>query len=186
MVHYRPVGRTTFDGTMMTRRLTTIAATFLVAFATGAAAQSSTPFATFKQWNAYTHTDNEGKVCYIASQPQDSKYSATISSRDPAFFLVTTRPAANTRNEASIIIGYPFKRESKVTVDIDGQKFSLFTQADGAWMEDPTQETALIAAMQSGSKMTVSSTSLRGTEVVDTYSLAGVTAALQAVAKECP
>ncbi len=170
----------------MPRLLTTIAATVLVASAAGAAAQSSTPFATFKQWNAYTHTDGEGKVCYIASQPQDSKYSATISSRDPAFFLVTTRPAANTRNEASIIVGFPFKRESKVVVDIDGQKFTLFTQADGAWMENPGQESALITAMQSGTKMTVTSISLRGTEVVDTYSLSGVTAALKAVAGECP
>jgi hypothetical protein len=163
-----------------------IAVSFVLLSGGVAAAQSATQFGTFKQWNAYTHNDSGGKVCYIASQPQDSKYSATIKGRDPAFFLVTTRPSASTRNEASIIIGYPFKAESKVTVDIDGQKFTMFTQGDGAWMEDPTQESALITAMQSGSKMTVSGISSRGTETTDLYSLSGVTAALSAVAKECP
>ena len=40
--------------------------------------------------------------------------------------------------------------------------------------------------MKKGSKMTVSSTSSRGTGVTDSYSLSGVTAALDAVTKECP
>jgi invasion protein IalB len=170
----------------MQKRSIIIAALVLLASGAGAAAQSATQFGTFKQWNAYSHSEADGKVCYIASQPQDSKYSATIKQRDPAFFLITSRPAANTRNEASTIIGFPFKAESKVTVDIDGQKFTMFTQNDGAWMEDPTQESALITAMQSGTKMTVSGISRRGTEVSDNYSLAGVTAALSAIAKECP
>ncbi|MEO8669449.1 MAG: hypothetical protein ABI399_13090, partial [Bauldia sp.] len=96
----------------MQRRSIIIAATLLLASGAGVSAQSATQFGTFKQWNAYSHTENDGKVCYIASQPQDSKYSATISQRDPAFFLITTRPAANTRNEASVIVGFSFKRES--------------------------------------------------------------------------
>jgi hypothetical protein len=154
--------------------------------AAGALAQQATQIGTFKQWNAYTHSEAEGKVCYIASQPSDTKYSSPIKQRDPAFFLVTTRPAANTRNEASTIIGYPFKADSKVIVDVDGQKFTMFTQNDGAWMEDTGQEAALIAAMQSGTKMTVTGTSRRGTEITDTYSLSGVTAALNAIGKECP
>lgn len=152
----------------------------------GLAAEAATQIGSFKQWNAYTHNDQEGKVCYIASQPQDSKYSSTIKGRDPAFFMVTTKPAKNIRNEASTIIGYPFKADSKVIVDIDGKKFTMFTQADGAWMEDQTQESALIAAMKAGTQMTVSGTSRRGTESSDSYSLSGITAALDAIAKECP
>jgi hypothetical protein len=162
------------------------AALLLVGSAAGAVAQQATQIGTFKQWNAYTHTEAGGKVCYIASQPSDTKYSTPIKQRDPAFFLITTRPASKTRNEASTIIGYPFKPDSKVIVDVDGQKFTMFTQNDGAWMEDTSQETALITVMQSGTKMTVTGTSRRGTEITDTYSLAGVTAALKAIDKECP
>ena len=118
----------------------------LLGSAGGASAQQANQIGTFKQWNAYSHSDANGQVCYVASQPQDSKYSAEVKGRDPVFFMITTRPAANVRNEVSTIIGYPFKAESKVTVDIDGKKFSMFTQNDGAWMEDASQESVLIDA----------------------------------------
>jgi len=170
----------------MQKRSIITAALMILGGTVCATAQSATQIGTFKQWNAYTHSEAEGKVCYIASQPSDTKYSSPIKQRDPAFFLVTTRPAANTRNEASTIIGFPFKPDSKVTVDIDGQKFTMFTQNDGAWMEDTSQEAALITAMQSGTKMTVTGVSRRGTEITDSYSLSGVTAALNAIGKECP
>lgn len=165
----------------------TLLFTALVAVSAPAlAAEAATQIGSFKQWNAYTHSDAEGKVCYVASQPQDSKYSGTIKGRDPVFFMITNKPAKNVRNEASTIIGYPFKADSKVSVDVDGQKFTMFTQADGAWMEDQAQETALIKAMKSGSKMSVTGSSRRGTESTDSYSLAGISAALDAIAKECP
>jgi hypothetical protein len=151
-----------------------------------ASAQQANQIGTFKQWNAYSHNDANGKVCYAASQPQDSKYSSEVKSRDPVFFMITTRPAANVRNEVSTIIGYPFKAESKVTVDIDGKKFTMFTQNDGAWMEDASQESGLIDAMRAGTRMTVSGVSRRGTQTSDMYSLAGITAALEAIGKECP
>ena len=165
-------------------------ALLVVASTTLALSQAATPIGSFKQWSAYTYTDAEGKSCYIASQPQSSKYSREISGRDPAFFLVTTRvssdPAKTVRNEASTIIGYPFADNVKVTVEIDGATtFTMFTDKDSAWIENPAQEADLIAAMQKGNHMTVVGKSRRGTLTTDTYSLSGLTAALDAIAKEC-
>jgi hypothetical protein len=163
------------------------AATILVAATGLAAAQQAPSIGTFKQWNAYSSTEGGGKTCFIASQPQDSKYQPnTVKTRDPVFFMVTTIPAKNIRNEASTIIGYPFKAGSKVTVTVDTNSFTMFTDKDSAWVEVPTQEAALIDAMRHGTKMVVEGTSRRGTVSTDTYSLAGVTAALDAIAKECP
>ena len=125
-------------------------------------------------------------MCFVASQPTDSKYSRTISGRDPVFFMVTTIPTKKIRNEASTIIGYPFADNSKVTVNIDGTQFTMFTDKDSAWVENPSQESDLIAAMRAGRSMTVEGTSRRGTVSTDTYSLSGITAALEAMAKECP
>jgi hypothetical protein len=162
----------------------------VVASTTIALSQAATPIGSFRQWNAYTYTDGDGKSCYIASQPQSSKYSREISGRDPAFFLITTRvssdAAKNVRNEASTIIGYPFKAESSVTVAIDGQKFTMFTREDNAWFNDRASEASFVEAMKTGNDMTVEGTSGRGTVTTDTYSLAGVTAGLDAIAKECP
>ncbi|MBZ0227413.1 MAG: invasion associated locus B family protein [Bauldia sp.] len=168
----------------MNARILLTAAT-VVAWAT-APAQSASSIGSFKQWNAYTSAEPDGKMCFVASQPTDSKYSRTISGRDPVFFMVTTIPTKKIRNEASTIIGYPFADNSKVTVNIDGTQFTMFTDKDSAWVENPSQESDLIAAMRAGRSMTVEGTSRRGTVSTDTYSLSGITAALEAMAKECP
>lgn len=171
---------------MITRTLFATAAMVLAA-TIAMPAHSATSVGSFKQWGAYTSTESGGKMCFVASQPTDKKYSKEISGRDPAFFMVTTIPAKNIRNEASTIIGYPFADNSKVTIAIDGgSKFTMFTDKDSAWIENPAQEAELIAAMRAGTRMVVEGTSRRGTITTDTYSLSGVTAALEAMAKECP
>jgi invasion protein IalB len=154
----------------------------------GAQSQSATPVGTFKDWNVFTANDASGKVCFIASQPTDSKYSKPVSGRDPAFFQITTIPAKSIRNEASSIVGYTFAADAAVTVDVDGTTFKMFLDAsypDTTWAQ-PDQEAALVEAMKHGTKLTVNGTSKRKTTVSDTYSLAGISAALDAMAKACP
>lgn len=163
-----------------------LAVTALLATATAAIAQpAANHIGAFTAWNAYVANAPDGKMCYAASQPQDSAYSQPISSRGPAFFMITRAPAKNVMNEASTIIGYPFKANSKVTVDIDGQAFSMFTDGDAAWLENQSQEQAFIDAMKAGRSMKVVGTSGRGTITTDTYSLSGVTAAINAITGEC-
>ncbi len=143
---------------------------------------------TFEYWSTFTQDNPDGKMCFIAAQPQDKKYSQPVSGRDPAFFMVTSIPAKNIRNEVSTIIGYPFAPNADVTVDIDGQKFKMFTsesQGDTAWSV-ADQQAALVDAMKAGHQMTVTGQSKRGTVSNDTYSLRGVTAALDKAASECP
>lgn len=174
----------------MTVRTLIPGALILIASTMAALPQEAKPIGSFRDWSAYTFSSSSEKSCYIASQPESSKYSQDISGRDPAFFLVTTRiatdPSKTVRDEASTIIGYPFKEGSKVTIDVDGQKFTMFTQGDAGWFEDLGAEDSFITAMKAGNKMTVEGMSGRGTVTTDTYSLSGVTAGLAAVAKECP
>ncbi len=164
----------------------------LVASTSWAAAQSAAPaptlINTFKAWGAYYSTEGNDKVCFAAATPQSSKYSRTVSSRGDTYFMITTIPAKNIRNEASTIIGFPFKAGSDVTANVDGTDFKMFfndAAGETSWAI-PDQEAALIEAMKKGAKMTVTSTSSRGTGVSDFYSLSGITAALDAVAKQCP
>ncbi|MEP0321713.1 invasion associated locus B family protein [Bauldia litoralis] len=171
----------------MNARILFTAAALSVGLTAIAPALAATSIGTFRQWGAYTSTENGGKMCFVASQPTEKKYSKDISGRDPAFFMVTTIPNKNIRNEASTIIGYPFADNSKVKVEIvGGGTFTMFTDKDSAWIENPAQEADLITAMRKGSRMIVEGTSRRGTITTDTYSLSGVTAALEAMAKECP
>jgi invasion protein IalB len=176
---------------MMTTRTLFFAGAFLVSTANAfaqAPAGGPSPVGTFNSWSAYTSTDGGAKTCFAATQPTGSKYSRPNVKRGDAFFMITSIPSKNIRNDASTIVGFGFKAGSDVVVDVDGQKFKMFfndSTAETSWAV-PDQEAALIAAMKKGSKMSVSATSGRGTEITDNYSLAGITAALNAVAKECP
>jgi hypothetical protein len=165
------------------------AALFLAGTGALAAAQTgaATTLGSFKQWTAYTSSDSGGKMCFIAAEPTDSKYAPSKpKSRDKAYFMVTIIPSKKIKNEASTIIGYAFKDSSKVTVDVGGKKFTMFTDKDNAWIENQAQEASLISAMKGAKTMTVAGTSKRGTTTTDTYSLTGLGSALDAIAKACP
>jgi invasion protein IalB len=167
---------------MQLRWFSTVALMLLACTAT-AAAQTPSRLGVFKDWTAYSYTDGRGKVCYAASQPKDTEPKNV--NRDPIFFMVSTRPADRINNEVSVLVGYPLKQDSKVSVDIDGKTFSMFTKEDGAWVENIADESVLVDALKAGSKMVVKGTSRRGTNTTDQYSLSGVSAALDSVAKAC-
>jgi len=153
------------------------------ALAGAAAAQEPTPLGEFNDWAAYAYKNNGGDVCYIVSQPKKSEPQGV--KRSPVFFLVTDRTADKVKNEVNTIIGYTFKKDSSVSVDIDGNKFVLFTHDDGAWSDSSEHDNQIVNAMKAGIKMVVTGTSSRGTETVDTYSLSGVTAAMAKIDDAC-
>jgi Invasion associated locus B (IalB) protein len=171
---------------IMNRRFLIAALAALLAPSAAALAQQDV--GTFQYWTTFTQDDPDGKMCFIASQPQDKKYSQPIQGRDPVFFMVTSIPAKGIRNEVSTIIGYPFAPGQDVTVDVDGTKFKMFTsdtQGDTAWAV-ADQQAALVDAMKAGHTMSVAGQSKRGTVTTDIYSLRGVTDALNKAASECP
>lgn len=136
-----------------------------------------------KDWSAVTAGAQKSKVCYALSKP--TKLEPSSLNHGDVFFFVSTRPGENVRNEPSIQVGYNFKEGSRVSVDVDGSKFSLFTRGDGAWVETPAEEAKLVDALKRGRTLAVGGTSGRGNATTYAFSLAGVSAAIDAIAKEC-
>lgn len=134
-------------------------------------------------WAAYTAPEKKGKICYIVGEPKKSEPSNV--KRDPVHLLVTHNTADKTTNVVSFIAGYTFKEGSDAAVDIDGKGFSLFTKGDTAWARDSATDKALVEAMIKGKEATIKGTSSRGTQTVDTYSLAGFTQAIGEIDKAC-
>jgi hypothetical protein len=168
---------------MTTRRTLGLMLAVLVGATAGAAAQSTTALGQFSRWTAYTYLAGGGKVCYVVTQPSESAPKGV--NRDPVYVFITNRPKEGVRHEVSVITGYPYKEGSKTEVKIGSDSFVMFTKDDGAWMQNAAEESRLIASMKAGSDMIVSGTSRRGTVTTDTYSLAGVTAALKKIDGEC-
>lgn len=155
------------------------ALTALFALTAAAAAQSPTRIKQFDAWGAYSYDSGGNKVCYVLSVPT-AKAPTDVDHGD-IFFLISQRPGQNISYEPQAMMGYQLKEASKVEVDVDGKKFSLFTRGNSAWVENAAEEPQLVAAMRAGARMTVKAVSRRGTNTTYTYSLKGVTAALEQV-----
>ncbi len=146
-------------------------------------AQAQTPKALkqHKAWGAYTYNDAKaGTICYILSIPTAKEPSDR--NHGDVFFLVSQKPDGSKSFEPQVEVGYPLKSNAAVTVTIDGKSFKMFSKGNNAWLEDVSQEPVLINAMRSGRSMRVASQSSRGTQTSYTYSLSGVTAALNEAA----
>ena len=76
-----------------------------------------------------------------------------------------------------------------MTAQVGKDKFTFFTQNDGnsgsAWVKENADEVRLVEAMRRGSRLIVTGTSTRGTDTRDSYSLSGVSAALDKIHAEC-
>lgn len=166
-------------------------AAFALTAATGALAQGAAKpslVGTFNDWTMWAYTgsyngNGEGKVCYIYSEPERMQPDRLDHGR--VSFSVTISPSQGVGNEANFVAGYALKEQSPVTVDVDGKKFTMFTQGDSAWLVNKEEEPQLLAAMKAGRSMVVKATSRRGNQTTYNYSLSGVTAASDKMLAEC-
>jgi invasion protein IalB len=172
---------------------TTIALlTLAVGAMTPAAAQKKSPaeqavlLGQFGDWGAYKATPNGKEVCFALSKPTSGVTDPPGRNRDPAYAFISTRPAEKVKNEVSVIVGYPQKPGYDAQAVIDGSaKFTLYTQDDGAWVKNAAQESQMVETLRKGTQLVITSESSRGTKTTDTYSLKGVSDALDKVAAEC-
>lgn len=137
----------------------------------------------FEDWSAVTFKEQGNLVCYITSEPL--KEEGDYTKRGRVYALVTHRPANDSFDVVTFITGYTYQDGSDVTVKIDDQSFTLFTNKNGAWAMDSDTDRKLVEAMVKGRKMTVRGVSSRGTETTDTYSLMGFSRAYRTINEAC-
>jgi len=136
-----------------------------------------------KGWDAYVDTVKGAKVCYVIGKP--SKSEPVSAKRSVIFASVTHRPAEKRLNEVSFNSGYLFKEGSDADLAVDGKKFSLFTDKEGAWTRDAAGDKAVVEALAKGKQAVIKGVSARGTATTDTYSLDGFAQALAQIDKAC-
>jgi hypothetical protein len=139
----------------------------------------------FGSWGAYTATPNGKKVCFALAKPASSKTNPPNRPRDPAYAFVSTRPAEKVVNEVSFMIGYALKPGSESTLEVGGASYAMYTQGDGLWIKNAAEEEKMVEAMRKSSDVVVKGVSAKGTETIDTFSLKGLSQALDQLAKDC-
>jgi invasion protein IalB len=139
----------------------------------------------YGDWGAYTAAPGSKKVCFAIAKPASSVTNPPGRPRNPIFMFISTRPADKVTNEVSIIVGYPFKPGTEASMEIGSTAYALYTQQDGAWVKNATEETQAVDAMRGGQSAVVKGTSAKGTQSSDTFSLKGLSQALDRVAQDC-
>jgi invasion protein IalB len=139
----------------------------------------------YGDWGAYTASPAGKKICFAISKPTSSATVPPNRPRNPAYMFIATRPAEKVTNEISIVIGYPFKPSSEATAEVGSTAFALYTQQDGAWIKNAAEEAHMIDAMRGGQTAVVKGASAKGTQSTDTFTLKGLSQALDRTAQEC-
>lgn len=173
----------TFSFRSHVRRLLAVLAGVAAVFCASPAAFAATNLGTFDFWTAWTDTDGGSKICYVSSTPQTME--PTNVNRGAIHFIVTIRPT--NRNEVATIVGYPIhETNANASAAVDGRSYPMVAQGESAWLASIEDESGFVGAMRAGATLVVRATSTRGTNTVDTYSLRGITAALNKAGAECP
>lgn len=159
--------------------ITTISCLAMLAFAAPALAQSATKIGQHNAWGTYSYQTSNGKVCYVLTVPTE-KQPSNLDHGD-IYFFVSQKPGQNVSYEPQFIASYDFQSNSKVRVSVGDRSYSMFTRGKSAWMENAAEEPQLIAAMRAGADMKVQAKSGRGNDTSYTFSLRGITAALNSI-----
>ncbi len=148
-----------------------------------ALAQGTKVVKTFSAWTLYSHTGAPGDICFITSQPRETK-PADVQ-RERAYFYVSSWTKDGIRSQISVLLGYDLEDQAPITVTVGSRAFKMFAKGDKGFVGDATSELQLIDAIKRGNFMTVRAKTKDGTETTDTYSLIGATAAVNSLANGC-
>lgn len=135
----------------------------------------------FDAWGAYSYGEGNSRVCYALSTPT-MMLPADFDHGD-IFFVVSLKPGRNVAYEPQAVMGYVLKKDSDVTLEVDGENFTLVPKGKSALLENATQERQLVAALRAGRSMHVDAVSRRGMQTHYNYLLSGVASALESVSK---
>jgi len=159
--------------------------------AIGANAQDSTNRVAVKtDWNVFAEPPESPTECWGVAIPQKSVNTDKAGRikavrRSDILLFITYRPKKGVAGEVSFTGGYPFAKDSFVTMDVGDNKFELFTDGEWAWPAAKDDDAKILAALKRGASAVLTGRSGRGTVTKDTFSLLGFTAATESAAKYC-
>jgi invasion protein IalB len=142
----------------------------------------------YGDWGAYTATPGGRKVCFALSKPtsQQDNPPNRRTAANAVYMFVSTRPDEKVSNEISLLVsGYAFKPNSEATMTIANGGFPMYTQNDGAWVKNAAEETRLVDAMRKSPDAVIKAQTSKGTQTTDTFSLKGISQALDRASQEC-
>ena len=137
----------------------------------------------FKDWETFTVTENDNKICFAQSIPilrAPKKFE-----RNPSRLFITFRPSEDMKDEVSATSGYTFQKEKIVKAKTGKKTYDFFSQEEFAWILDTEEEQRFIKAMKKASRVMIIGRTEKGKQTIDHYSLMGFTKAYNTAKKNC-
>ncbi|MGZ9809005.1 invasion associated locus B family protein [Pseudoroseicyclus sp. H15] len=138
-------------------------------------------------WSVFQETNPT--ECFAVSAPKEqvnTRDGSPVSvTRGETLLFVFYRPEQGVNGQVTFTGGYPFAGGSTVTLDVGDTEFQLFTEGEWAWPATPEDDARIVTAMKAGTSAVLTGVSGRGTTTQDTFSLLGVTAAIDEAQRRC-
>ncbi|MEL7683857.1 invasion associated locus B family protein [Citromicrobium bathyomarinum] len=149
----------------------------LATLASPALARSS--LGVFDDWGAFR--DPRLPRCYAISKAERSRAAREFE----PYATIGTWPNRKVRNQVHVRLSRRLASNPSVTLRVGGDSYRLTAGEADAWAEDKRMDAAIVAAMRSGTRMSVSATDRGGNRFTDRYSLSGVATAIDAATIAC-
>lgn len=133
-----------------------------------------------RDWGAFR--DEDPVRCFAIAEPPPGAAAPDGS----AWAAVSSWPARRLRAQVSLKLSRGHRRAAPVTLTIGDSAFRLMASDRTAWAHDRRQDAAIVAAMRSGSSMSVSTIAPEGRPYADVYRLRGAATAIDAAMLACP
>ena len=141
-------------------------------------AAGPTEIGSFGDWTAARYQRGGEMVCYA--------FTRAKSSHPPTFGnhpILTVTERSHSRDEVAITTDTAYPKAADVTVQIGQTGLDFYTAGNDAFARNGQ---AAVVAMRKGDQAIARGPSAHGASATDIFSLAGFTAAYDAVTKTCP
>ncbi|MBB4658092.1 invasion associated locus B family protein [Parvularcula dongshanensis] len=146
---------------------------------------SATPeqIATYRDWFVYVNEVGDDKICYAVTTPKEKEPSSVR--HGDVYVMVASWASGAASEQPSFMAGYPLRESPDPQIRIGSDRWDLFPSGNEGFVEASDEERRLVAAMRRGTDMRLSAMSERGTATEYSFSLLGVSAALDRASKAC-
>lgn len=133
----------------------------------------------FESWGAFR--DPSVPRCYAIAMPEKTRRAHDYE----AFVAIGTWPRRDVRGQVHFRLSRKMAKGSAIRLALGGERFTLTGGGGDAWAQDKAMDAAIVAAMRSAGRMSISARDAAGRGFVDTYDLAGAATAMDAATVGC-
>lgn len=130
----------------------------------------------YAQWAAFR--DAEVPRCYAIAQSGGRAAAKGYAS-------VGTWPKRGVRGQVHVRLSRALATNANARLAVGSRRFTLTTKGQDAWTKDKAMDAAIIAAIRSATRMSISATAANGRRFTDRYALEGAATAMDAALVGC-